>query len=495
MTKTAKSLARSFVLLMIAEVLFNLSGFVVQTGAGRILTPADYGRYGLIVSLTIMVITLVGNGIPISMGKYLSEIHETKPEMVPVIKRIGWWLQLIIIIVISVIFYLITPGIAYLLGDPTLIPLFRLSVFILPAYAIDSYYFYYLTGIHEFNFQSFLKILRSIFRMTIIIALIIFFGLNGSVAGYIFVPLLVFLVAWVVDASRISRKFPKFDKTLHFDWKKMLEYAWPVTLFMIFYQILISLDLYFVKGITHSDYLAGIYNSAFLIGQIPYFLFYALTIILLPSVSESTSQNDMKKARDIISQSLRVLIMLLVPIVILLNTYAGSVIKFIYGAKYLPATLPLEILAFGVGCLTVFYILSFALNGAGKNKIPMWIAFGGMLLNATFNYILVSRYGIVGSASATSITSLLIMLISMVYTHRYFGGIFKKGELLKMALAGLIIYLLSLILTSHNLIFFIWSIILVAIYFGLLYLFKEIKESDLAVIRGLVKFKEKKDLA
>ncbi len=493
----AKSLARSFLWLLIAEVLFNLSGFIVQAGAGRFLTPADYGRYGLIVALTIMVVTLVGNGIPISMGKYLSEIHEAKPEMIVVIKRTGLWLQVAVIAVISTLFYLASPAISNILGDPTLIPLFRLSVFIIPAYAIDSYYFYYLTGVHQFNFQSVLKILRSIFRMTIIIGLIIFFGLRGSIVGYIFVPFLVFLVAWIADIFWIRKKFPEYDrnKKLRFDWKKMLKYAGPVTLFMVFYQIMISLDLYFVKGITHSDYLAGIYNSAFLIGQIPYFLFYALTIILLPSVSESTAQNDMKKARGIVAQSLRFMIMLLVPIVILLSTYAGSVIKFIYGAKYLPATLALQILAFGIGCLTVFYILSFALNGAGKNKIPMIIAFGGMILNAILNYVLVSRFGIVGSASATSITSLMVMLISVAYTHRYFGGILKSAELAKMAIAGAAIYLLSLILTSHNLIFFIWSIILVAIYFGLLYLFKEIKEDDLKVVRSLVKFKEKKDLA
>lgn len=491
----SKNLAKSFVWLVIAEVLFNLSGFVVHSGAGRLLTPADYGRYGLVVSFTIMVITLIGAGIPIAMSKYLSEAHVNKPEMVPVIKRTGFILQMILIGAVSVIFYAAVPLFSYMLGDATLTPLFRLSVFILPAYALDSYYFYYLTGVHQFNLSSGLKIMRALFRVIIIIGLIILYGLNGSVAGYIFVPLLVFLVAWVADIFWVSKKFPKLQKKLHFDWKKMLLYAGPVTLFMLFYQILISLDMYFVKAITHSDYLAGIYNSAFLIGQIPYFLFYALTIILLPSVSESTAQNDSDKTKRIVTQSLRIMIMLLVPIVILLNTYASSVIKFIYGSKYSEATLSLQVLAFGIGCLTVFYILSFALNGAGKNKIPMWIAGGGMILNAILNYILVSKYGIVGSAIATSITSLVIMLIAVAYSHRYFDGIFSVVTLLKMTVAGVIMYGLSLGLPSQNLIFFVWSAILFIVYFGLLYLFKEITESDLAVMHGIVKIKEKKDLA
>lgn len=491
----SKNLAKAFVGLTIAEVLFNLSGFVVHSGAGRLLTPSDYGRYGLIVSLTIMVVTLLGNGIPISMSKYLSEVHTTNPEMVPIIKRTGLWLQVVIIGFITLLFYLVTPAISYVLGDSTLTPLFRLSVFILPAWAIDSFYAYYLTGIHQFNTQSWLKILRSILRVTLIIGLIFLYGLNGSIAGYIFVPLLVFLVAWIADEFWISKKFPKFNKNLSFDWRKLVQYAWPVTFFMIFYQVLISLDMYFVKAITHSDYLAGIYNSAFLIGQIPYFLFYALTIILLPSISEHTSKNDMEKARQVVTQALRILIMLLVPIVILLNTYASSVIRFIYGNKYLEGTLALQILSFGIGCLTVFYILSFALNGAGKNRVPMWIAFWGMILNAILNYNLIKRYGIVGSATATSITSLIIMFIAVAYTHNYFKGIFSLGSLIKMGLAGGIIYLISLYLTSQNLIFFVWSVILVLVYFGLLYIFKEINKSDLGVLRSIVKVKKEKDLA
>jgi len=490
----SKNLAKSFVWLAIAEVLFNLSGYVVHSVAGRLLTPSDYGRYGLIVSFTIMVVTLIGNGIPIAMSKYLSEIHTTQPEMVSVIKKTGLILQLVVILGISAIFYLVTPLFSLLLGDPTLTPLFRLSTLILPAYAIDAYFFYYLTGVHEFNLQSGLKILRSLFRVVLIVSLVMLFGLNGSISVYIIAPTLVFLAAWIADIFWISKKFPKLDKKLHFDWQKMLKYAWPVTLFMIFYQVLISLDMYFVKAITHSDYLAGIYNSAFLIGQIPYFLFYALTIILLPSVSESTAQNDAEKTRNIITQSLRVMIMFLVPIVILLNTYASSVIKFIYGIKYLEATLPLQILAFGIGCLTVFYILSFALNGAGKNKIPMRIAFGGMILNAILNYILVKIYGIVGSAAATSITSLVVMFIAVAYSHRYFKGILNIMSLLKMALAGVFIYILSLYLTSQNLVFFVWSILLMLVYFCTLYLFKEFKESDLEIIRSIVRIKEKKDL-
>ncbi|MGB5018305.1 MAG: oligosaccharide flippase family protein, partial [Candidatus Moraniibacteriota bacterium] len=68
----SNSLSRSLVWLTIAEMLFNISGYVIHAVAGRILGPADYGRYALVITLTTTVIILIGNGIPTAMSRYLS---------------------------------------------------------------------------------------------------------------------------------------------------------------------------------------------------------------------------------------------------------------------------------------------------------------------------------------------------------------------------------------------------------------------------------------
>lgn len=483
------SLARSFLWLTLSEILFNLSGYVVHSGAGRLLTPEDYGRYGLIVTLSIMVVTLIGNGVPIAMSKYLSEYSEKKPGLIPIIKRQGLLLQISIIGSIMALFYIATPLISKLLGDQTLTPLFRLSIFILPAYAIDTFYFYYLTGIHQFNFQSVLKILRSLLRVTIIIAFIYLWKVKGAVLGYIVVPTIVFFIAWIGDSIINRGKFAETSEA-SFDWKKLFHYAWPITLFMIFYELLISLDLYYIKGLLQSDYQTGIYNSALLIARIPYYLFYALTIILLPSVSKHTANENHEEAGKLVAQSLRFMILILVPLVTLIAVYARPAINFIYGAKYLEAAPSLQILAFGVGFLTIFYVLSFALNGAGKNKVPMWTAFGGMILNGILNYFFILKYGIVGSAIATSIASLAVMLVSIYYSHSYFKNIFHFSSTLKMIAAAGAIFFLSFLLPAKNLIFVFYSLILAAVYFGVLYLFQEIKKEDLEIVKKIFVRKE-----
>jgi O-antigen/teichoic acid export membrane protein len=59
-----KKFSQALVWLTVSEIIFNIAGYVIQSAVGRILGPADYGRYSLIVTLTTMIIILIGNGIP-----------------------------------------------------------------------------------------------------------------------------------------------------------------------------------------------------------------------------------------------------------------------------------------------------------------------------------------------------------------------------------------------------------------------------------------------
>lgn len=503
------NLAKSAFWVTISEIIFNLSGYVIHSAVGRILGPADYGRYGLVVTLTTMVIILIGNGIPTAMAKYISEIFESNPRLVGVIKKQAITLQTIIVGIITVAFYIVAPAIAGALGDPTLAPLFRISTLIIPTFALASFYHQYYTGLHKFNLQSFLKISRSILRIIIIIALAYLYKVEGAVAGYIVAPFLVFLIAWTIDEFRVkkelnkkiarldeekTRSFATAQDDKFFPWKKLVNYAWQIVIFFLAYELLISIDLYLVKGLLKDDYLTGIYNSALTVGRIPYYVFYALTVILLPVISKSTAEGNLERTARIISNSLRLMVVLLVPFVILMAVFSRPIIKIFYSAKYIEAAHPMSILVVGVGFLTIFYVMSFVMNGAGKTKIPMVISIFGVIVNVILNYILIKKYALVGSAVAISITSFIIMLIMLYYLYRDFKVSIKAGSLLKIALAGFLMYLLAQLFSQGQFIFILWSIILFAFYLLVLYFLKEIKKEDLEFFKGIISRKKKAEV-
>ena len=496
----SNSIAKSALWVTFSEILFNLSGFIIHSVLGRFLGPSDYGRYGIIITLTTMVIILIGNGIPTAMSKYISEYFETNSRMVKAIKKQAVILQTIIIGGITVLFFLSIPLICKLLGDPTLIPLFRISTLIIPAFAAASFYFSYYTGLHKFNLQATFKTLRSIFRIAFVIGLAYLFKVEGAIVGYIIAPASVFLVAFLVDKFRIDRKLKdkmaSEDQSVEvsFDWHKLTNYAWQVIIFFLAYELLISIDLYMVKGILRDDNLTGIYNAALTVGRIPYYIFYAMTIFLLPMISKSTSQNNHKETVKILGQALRIMLLLLVPMIVLMSIYAKPILIDFYGAKYASGAFPMSILEYGVGFLTIFYVMSFAMNGAGKTKLVMNISIFGFIINTILNYILIKKYSITGSAIATSIASFIIALWILYYLWRDFGSLIKMKTFLKVIFAALLMYLTSLLFPKGELTFIIWSIVLFAFYLFVLYVLKEIKKEDLGIIRTLISRKKKEEV-
>ncbi len=483
---TKQPLIKSIFWLTISEIIFNISGYIIHSGVGRILGPEDYGRYGLVVTLTTMIIILIGNGIPTAMSKYLSEIFETEPNMIGVIKKKAFQLQAILIGGITILFFILTPLPSKMLGDDSLTPLFQISTLIIPAFALASFYFYYFTGIHRFNLQAILKTVRSIAKIIFILGLAWFFKVEGAIAGYIVAPLLVFIIAVIIDflAKPTSQKN---TDTAKFSTKKLLNYAWPLTLFLLFYEIMISIDLYMVKALLQNDFLTGIYNGALTVGRIPYYLFYALTIVLLPKISQTTSLKLKKETAKIVAQTIRLLTILLPLAIILMVVFAQDIIALFYGTDYLSADKPMQILVVGVGFLTVFYVLSFALNGAGKVKTTMTIAGTGMAANIVLNYFLIQSSGLTGAAVATTTTSFFVMLAILYIVKKEFNVSLPLKSLFRVILASGVTYFASTLFSGNSYLFIFWSLLLSIIYFIILYVLKEFQEEDFNLFKKLIK--------
>lgn len=495
------SIIKASLWLTLSELFFNLSGYVTHAILGRTLGPAEYGRYGLIITVSTMIVVLIGRGVPVAMSKYLSEIYRTNPKEINHIKKVSFEVQAILIGLTTLFYYLLAPIFASLLNDPTLTPLFRLSAFIIPSFAAASFYVYYFTGIHQFNVQSALKFFRGLSKIFFIICLAMLFNTRGAIIGHALAPLSVFLLALSFDRKNYKKLIPQLKnnkkgkvsvKNYEINIKKLthgalLNFAWPITLFMLFYEIMITIDLYMVKALLQNDTLTGFYNASLTIGRLPFYAFYFLTIILLPKISETTALKNNSETKKIMTTAMRFLFMLIIPATTLLAIFAPSALRFFYGAQYTEANVALQVLAIGLGFLTIFYILAFVLNGAGKNRIPMWTALGGMLLNAGLNYYLIPRLGIMGAGIATTITSFLVMIIAIWSTEKYIASFLNFIPILKYFLTTAVIGVIAKYLPQGRFIFIFWSFILIIIYFIILWLLREIKPKDLQILKSALK--------
>jgi PST family polysaccharide transporter len=475
-----------------AEILFYISGFIVQSAAGHILGPTDYGIFGLIVTLTILIASLIGNGIPIAMSKFLSGSLSKKPHLIHTIKRKAALAQFVLMSIVTAIFFFGAPVIAWTLRDATLVPLLRISAFIIPCFAADAFYFYYYTGIHQFNMQSVLKSFRSFLRVTLIVGLGYFLSLQGFITGYIYVPLSVFILAFIIDKLVYARRFPN-KPVGNFSIRKLLSYAAPITGFLVLYQAMVSLNLFAVKAILQDNYLTGLFNGALTIAQIPSYLFYALTIVLLPIISHAVAEKNHRKATEAVNMALRMMTILLVPVIALSIGFAGPLLAFFFGAPFAAGAGALRFLAFGIGLLTLFYVMSFAFQGAGLVKTPLKVAFWGMLLNGLLNIAMIKPLGLIGSGLATCITAFFVLAALFYYLRRDFSAGLKLLTAGKIFFSGLIIFAISLFLPGNHLLFIPFGGFLFLLYFGFLYLLKEFGPADLQLLKDMIPGRKKAD--
>lgn len=465
--------------LTVSEILFNLSGYIIHAVAGRVLGPADYGRYGLVITLTTVIVVLIGNGIPTAMSRYLSEAFEKHPETVSAIKRQGARMQAFLMGFVTLVFFFLAPAIAWSLNDPTLTPLFQLSSLIIPAFAAASFYFSYFTGLHLFHHQSILKSFRSVIRIMVIVGLVLVFGLKGAIAGYILAPLLTFLLALFLDAKTAHHYRYQHDrKTPIFSARKLLVYAWPITLFMLFYEIFVSADLYLVKALLHDDVATGLYNAALTIGRIPYYLFYALSIFLLPALAKIKSEDDITAMSRLMTRSLRYAGIILLPTALLIATYAQPLVRLFFDTPFIHAAPVLQIVIFGLSALTIFYLLCSALNGIGQAVLSMRLAVIGTLFSVALNWVFILAYGLLGAAWATTLSALLVTLIALLFFQRHIPLSFQWKKILETLFAGGIVGYGASLLPTESLTFIPYSFILTLLYGGILFFLNIITPAD-----------------
>lgn len=476
------TLARSILWLFFAEFAFYVSGYLVQMGAGRILGPADYGRFGLVVTLTLLVANLIGNGIPIAMSKYLSEVPATRPELIASIKRTGALAQVFFMGAVTLVFYFGASGFSGLLGDPALAPLFAISAFIIPCFAADAFYFYYYSGTKRFGIQSLLKILRALMRITIILGLAFAFHLQGIIAGYIFVPLSIFLIALGIDI--FSHKTTSVEtKVETFPFGKMFRLALPVTLFLILSEVFISFDIYLLKYFFHDDKLAGFYNAALNVARIPSYLFYALTLILLPTISESSSTNDTAKTSMMTTLALRFMLILSFPFIVFSFTFPETIIGLLFGGAFTPAAAFLPLLSVGTSIIAILYVLAFAYKGIGRIGIPLTFMGAGILMNLSLDIGLFPSIQSEAVPLAKALSGLVLLPLFLSSLHRTFHIALSKGSFFRMILAAAILFLTARFFDDSLMGLIIIAPLLTLGYFAILYLLGEISTKDFAVLR------------
>jgi O-antigen/teichoic acid export membrane protein len=468
-------MGKGTIYLMVTNVIFLISGYAIHFGLGRYLGPALYGTFGVIIALLTISETLLLRGIREAVTKFTSEDEKSASS----IKNKALEIQAVFSLLVFIFLISFAPLIADKLNDPGLVNYIRLSTFIIPVMALYTVYNGHLNGIRAFEKQAKTGIVYSLTKVFAVFALV-FIGLkiNGAILGYLIAALIGMLVAKHYCVF-------KTDTKNDFKASKLIKFAVPLIIYSIGFVLLMNMDLLFVKAMVVDNAKTGFYTSATTLARTPYIIFLALSATLLPSISKSTANNDLKLTKKYINQSLRYLLLLLIPGALLVSATSKNLISLVYTAKYINAAPSLSILIFGLTFLAVFVIITTIITASGKPKVSMIVALMLVPIDVVLNLTLIPIFELKGAALATTITAFIGLVIAASYVFKRFGTLMSPISFIRIGGASLIIYFIAISYSFSGVLLVASYIFLFLVYLGLLWISKEINKEDIEVVKDI----------
>lgn len=452
----------------LAQVSVLLFGYVTHLWIGRKLGPAPYGIYGVVLSVQTIVGMILTLGVPSAVSRFVAQDTRRARGIL----QQGLGIQTLIAVILAVISIAASPLIARSLGDSSLTPYIMFSGLVIFFQAYYPMYAQFFSGLHQFNKQAMLTFIYACAKVIGAISLLYFFHIYGAFAGFAVGGVVAAVLGWYW-----SRQFAASAHRIPLS--SLLGFASAYVAMLVGLQILMSTDLFMVKAILKNDVLAGYYNAAVTLSRIPYFLLQGLTFILLPSISVLTKAGESHdKAANFIRQALRYLIMIILPGIAFAATTSRSLIQLFYSQQYLPAAPALTVLLIGLGALAFYLMLINIVAGAGRGRVGIIVTAAMIIVSPLIGMLTIPRYGLIGAAWQTTITSIIGCVILAVYTFRTFSIPAPVRSIMNVIIASAVAVVPTYFWRPPTLVLPLFYVGLFIIYTGMLWFLREITAAD-----------------
>ena len=460
--------------MMIGQASFLVSAFVINFGLARLFGPEDYGTYGVVMSVLIVVELFVITGIPELIQKFGGE----EPEKMYLLKRKTLPWQIIYSFLIFAVFWFCVPMISTSFGDGHLTKFIRIASFDIVFYGLFKYYQGLQNGLHKFDRHAALGITYAISKVAAIFGFVFSgYSLNGALIGNA-LGSVGGLIAGLI-ATRLPKQTGDLQGIPYF------KFIVPNILYFVSLYLFFCIDLWFVKIYTTGTDV-GYYVSAGALAKIPYVFSIALSAALLPSIAKATKMKDEKQVKELTGESTRYVLMFLILFVVVVNRTSVAVVRLLFGRAYEGAAQPLSILIFGLSFITIFAILNTILQSRNRMTLSFVLMFGLVILDIITNYFFVPRYGILGAAAATTLASGVGALLGWYFVNLEITSFLPSVSLLKMVGSAIIVFTVSALLPFPDSLVFLKIFILSGVYFVSLWLIGEMKQADLLRLKSMV---------
>ena len=410
-------MARGAALVTAASALFVVSGYAVNVWLGRLLGPADYGRFGVVLALITIINVLQNASVPQAVARYTA----SHPHGAAALLRRGLSIQVGIGVALALGLAAASSAIAAALGDDALTNALRAAALIVPPYGVYALLVAYHNGRRDYTRQAGSQAAYAIGKAVAVIALAYPLRLIGAIIGYVVAA----VIGCVVAAVRPVGGEPAVGI-----WP-LLRLAAPLSVYALASVAQISVDILFVKALGASADDAGLYAAAQNIARIPYYLMSGLAVLVLPALAGMMRESAQARAGTA-RQALRIAVLAAVPIAAIVAGSSTGALDLLYGSTYASGSAVLSILAVGMAAMAIASVAAGVLSGVGNPGWSAAIAVLGFGVAIVGCAIFVSALGPIGGAIATSASTAVALALLLTRLESFLPGALPWASILRV---------------------------------------------------------------
>lgn len=437
------ALARHSAYYLTGRLASAVVGMLALFAFTRVLSPADYGRYSVIVAMAGLVSGVGFQWLRQCLVKFGPDPACDRGQLLGSIGVLFLALFAAVVAVAAIVAASSDDG-----GDVISTSLIAVTVVLACAQA----WFELGLDANRVDLNPFRYGVAGLLRATFCLA----FGLlaqrlTHTLPAVILGVALGYLVANLLTAPRWLEDLARLRKASWAQTRMLAAYGLPLALTLGFTFIVDSADRLMLAAMSGATE-AGIYASAYNLGQYALGnLLAGLGLAIFPLAVKCYAEQGANRTGVLLGQNLLLLVGFAMPATLGLVVLAPTLTRLLLG-NFVPGQSPLitAIVAVGVAFAALrSYAYDIVFMLAQKTRQQAMVLAVAAVVNILLNWVFIPRWGAIGAASATLLSFLLALCLSVLLGRRLIDVRFKGLDLLKIIVGSAIMAAILMIPAEH----------------------------------------------
>ena len=295
-----------------------------------------------------------------------------------------------------------------------------------------------LTGLHMFKHDSVISVLDRILLLLSMAYLLWFQSAPFQMEWLVYGQCVTYMITFFLALFFVTKKAKGWKLKPNFTFSRsIIKSSFPYAAMILISSIAYRIDSILLERISGSHE-AGIYAMGFRFFEAVNMMAYLFAVLLLPLFAGMIKRNE--SINHLLVLSFKIMLTAAATLAVCCIFWRSEILNLFYHQQVDQASDSFGLLMIGCAAFCLQYIVGTLLTAAGKLRILIIIAIGGMIVNLLMNFWLIPIYGNTGAAFSNAITQSLILFAQMIVVGKIYAPQWRKdllrGLIFTLCIAG-----------------------------------------------------------